>query len=169
MERRFRVVDSPVGPLTLVSQEGRLVGLYQDGQRYRPADGEFGDRDDSGFASLVEQLEAYFAGGLQRFDVELGPRGTQFQRRVWQALSEVPYGRTVSYGWLAESLGSPRAVRAVGAANGRNPISIVVPCHRVVGASGSLTGYAGGVDRKRWLLELEGALRKPAGELGVFA
>ena len=156
MDRTFRVVDSPLGALTLVSQDGLLVGLYQENQRYRPADDALGKRDDAGFGSLVEQLDAYFTGGLQRFDVAVNPHGTQFQRRVWTALTQIPYGSTTSYGQLADSLGAPRAVRAVGAANGRNPISIVVPCHRVVGASGSLTGYAGGVDRKRWLLDLEG-------------
>ncbi|MFD0559387.1 methylated-DNA-[protein]-cysteine S-methyltransferase [Stackebrandtia endophytica] len=156
MNRVFRVVESPVGLLTLVAEDDRLVGLYLEDQRYRPADAEFGVEVTSGFESLEEQLGDYFAGRLQRFDVPLGFRGTPFQERVWTALLDVPYGTTVTYGQLAESLGKPTASRAVGAANGRNRMAIVVPCHRVVGADGSLTGYAGGVERKRRLLGLEG-------------
>ena len=162
MERVFRLVDSPLGWLTLVGEAGRLVGLFVDGQRYRPADAEFGVRVESGFESLVEQLGEYFVGRLTRFDVALGFGGTEFQNRVWRALVEIPYGQTVTYGGLAGLLGVPRASRAVGAANGRNRVSIVVPCHRVVGADGSLTGYAGGVERKRWLLDLESG-RVPLG------
>lgn len=134
-----------------------MVGLYQESQRHRPDKMTFGVRDDDCLGEVVEQLDEYFAGRLRKFDVAIGLSGTPFQLRVWNALSELDYGQTVSYGRLAEMIGSPTAIRAVGAANGRNRLSIVVPCHRVVGASGSLTGYAGGVDRKRWLLRLEGA------------
>lgn len=108
------------------------------------------------------QLAEYFAGTRQTFDVPLDPVGTPFQQRVWLALREIPYGVTISYGTLANRIGNPRAVRAVGLANGRNPISIIVPCHRVIGASGQLTGYGGGLDRKRYLLELERAINPPA-------
>jgi methylated-DNA-[protein]-cysteine S-methyltransferase len=108
-----------------------------------------------------EQLASYFVGELREFSVEVALRGTEFQARVWAALREIPYGETRSYGELAAAIGAPAAVRAVGLANGKNPVSIVVPCHRVVGANGSLTGYGGGTDRKRTLLELEGA-REPA-------
>jgi methylated-DNA-[protein]-cysteine S-methyltransferase len=155
MNRVFRVVESPVGLLTLVAEDERLVGLYIEDQRYRPAASEFGVEVTSGFESLEEQLGEYFAGRLRRFDVPLGFSGTPFQERVWTALLDIPYGRTVTYGQLAEVLGKPTASRAVGAANGRNRMAIVVPCHRVVGADGSLTGYAGGVERKRRLLALE--------------
>jgi methylated-DNA-[protein]-cysteine S-methyltransferase len=112
-------------------------------------------RADAAFAEAHRQLTEYFAGARQRFDLELKPAGTPFQRRVWRALREIPPGRTATYGELADRLGRPGAARAVGAANGLNPISIVVPCHRLVGADGSLTGYAGGLERKRFLLELE--------------
>jgi len=157
MDRVFRVVDSPVGLLTLVAEDERLVGLYMADQRYRPADAELGVEVTSGFESLEEQLGEYFAGRLRRFDVPLRFSGTPFQERVWTALLDIPLGETVTYGELAQSLDMPTASRAVGAANGRNRMSIVVPCHRVVGADGSLTGYAGGVERKRQLLSLEEA------------
>ena len=149
------VVDSPLGPITLVEQDGALAGVYLDGQRHRPEPVTFGERDDRVLPAVREQLTAYLAGGLDRFDVPLSPRGTAFQAAVWRALSAVPYGTTTTYGELAAAVGRPTAVRAVGAANGRNPWCLVVPCHRVVGADGSLTGYAGGLDRKRFLLDLE--------------
>ena len=114
-------------------------------------------RDDALFRSAREQLQAYFGGELRDFDLLLRPTGTDFQQRVWSALTEIPYGVTESYGELAARLGQPTASRAVGAANGRNPISIIVPCHRVIGKSGSLTGYGGGMARKRWLLSHEEA------------
>ena len=153
------LVDSPFGPLTLVEDDGALVGLYMGDQRHLPSPERFGPRDDTLLPGLQEQLTGYFAGTVRAFDVRLGARGTPFQERVWAALREVPYGATCSYGDLAREVGSPTAYRAVGAANGRNPIGIVVPCHRVVGAKGSLSGYAGGVERKRALLALEsGAL-----------
>jgi methylated-DNA-[protein]-cysteine S-methyltransferase len=149
------VVDSPLGPLTLVGTDGALTGLYMDRQRYRPEPETFGDRDDVPFAEAARQLEEYFAGTRTRFDLPLAMAGTPFQRQVWEALRAIPYGRTVSYGQLADRLGRPTAARAVGLANGHNPIGIIVPCHRVVGASGDLTGYGGGLDRKRRLLDFE--------------
>ena len=154
---RHALADSPFGPLTLVERDGALAGLYMDAQRHLPGSERFGERDDSVLPELQEQLRAYFAGELRRFDVRLATSGTPFQERVWAALREVPYGTTCSYGDLAREVGQPTAFRAVGAANGRNPIGIVVPCHRVVGAKGSLSGYAGGVERKRALLALERA------------
>lgn len=149
------VVDSPVGPLTLVARDGVLSGLYMTEQRYRPAEASFGARDASLLGDVVEQLAEYFSGSRTRFDVPLDLVGTPFQRAVWTALLAIPYGETVSYGELARVLGRPTAARAVGLANGHNPISIIVPCHRVVGSGGSLTGYGGGIARKRHLLDFE--------------
>ena len=148
---RHTVVDSPVGLLTLVEDGGRVVGLRMESQR--PV--QVGDRDDTVLPTLREQLACYFRGSLTEFDVPLTGAGTPFQQAVWKALRAIPYGETRTYGKLAASLGTPGASRAVGLANGRNPIGIVVPCHRVVGSDGSLTGYAGGVQRKRWLLDHE--------------
>ena len=147
--------DSPIGPLTMLGDGERLAGLRMAAQRHAappPADAV---RDSGPFAAVTAQLEAYFAGERRSFDLPVHLHGTPFQVRVWQALREIPYGTTTTYGALARRLGSAGAVRAVGLANGRNPIAIVVPCHRVVGADGSLTGYAGGLDRKRYLLGLE--------------
>lgn len=149
------VLDSPLGPLTVVSTDDGLAGLYMDGQRHRPPDERFGPRDDTVLPALQEQLSAYWAGDLTDFDVSLATAGTSFQQQVWAALRLVPYGATCSYADLAAAIGRPTAVRAVGAANGRNPVCLVVPCHRVVGAGGALTGYAGGLPRKRFLLQLE--------------
>jgi methylated-DNA-[protein]-cysteine S-methyltransferase len=153
--RSHTLVDSPVGPLTLVDDDGTLAGLYMHEQRHLPAADRFGPRDDSVLGEVREQLGAYFAGELRTFDVPLATAGTPFQQQVWAALREVPYGSTCTYGDLAAAVGRPTAVRAVGAANGRNPVCLVVPCHRVVGAGGALTGYAGGLERKSWLLALE--------------
>ena len=158
--RSHTVIDSPVGPLTLVVEDGAIVGLYMTLQRHRPEEGELGEPEPSGrqaepFKTAADQLDAYFAGSLTRFTVPLAPRGTKFQQRVWAALREIPYGRTESYGELAERIGSPGAARAVGLANGRNPIGILIPCHRVVGSTGRLTGYGGGLERKKQLLDLE--------------
>ena len=153
--RTHAVVDGRLGPMTVVAQDGRLAGLYLHGQRHLPPVERLGARDDATLPALQEQLGAYLTGDLQSFEVDLAPVGTPFQAAVWAALRHVPYGTTTTYGALAAAIGRPSAVRAVGAANGRNPICLVVPCHRVVGADGSLTGYAGGLDRKRLLLELE--------------
>jgi methylated-DNA-[protein]-cysteine S-methyltransferase len=153
--KRHTVVDSPYGPLTLVADDGVLCGLYMTEQRHRPAEETFGTRDETPFAAAEEELEGYFAGELKEFTLELRLHGTPFQRRVWDQLRKIPYGETRTYGELADALGTPTASRAVGLANGRNPIGIIVPCHRVVGANGSLTGYGGGLDRKQRLLDFE--------------
>ncbi len=149
----YALIDSPVGPLTLVERSGALAGVYLTEHRHQPP--LEGDRDDQVLPAVQEQLAAYFAGQLTTFDLPLSVGGTAFQQQVWTALSTIPYGVTWTYRQLAEAIGNPRAVRAVGLANGRNPVSIVVPCHRVVGADGSLTGYGGGLERKQWLLEHE--------------
>jgi methylated-DNA-[protein]-cysteine S-methyltransferase len=149
-----RTVDSPVGLLTLAGSNGRLSHLRMVDQTYEPSR-EGWESDDNAFADAVAQLEAYFAGDLIEFDLELDLVGTDFQRRVWAALLTIPYGETRSYGQIAQQIGSPGAPRAVGLANGHNPVGIVVPCHRVIGANGSLTGYGGGLHRKKSLLELE--------------
>ncbi|MFJ4832989.1 methylated-DNA--[protein]-cysteine S-methyltransferase [Streptomyces sp. NPDC088747] len=154
--KRHTVIDSPYGPLTLVADEGALCGLYMVGQRHRPAEESFGARDDDALLDEVtDQLAAYFAGELKEFDLPLRLDGTPFQQGVWEQLRRIPYGETRSYGELAEVLGNVGASRAVGLANGKNPIGIIVPCHRVVGANGSLTGYGGGLDRKQRLLDFE--------------
>ncbi|MFE6485381.1 methylated-DNA--[protein]-cysteine S-methyltransferase [Streptomyces sp. NPDC057757] len=154
--KRHTVIDSPYGPLTLVADEGALCGLYMVGQRHRPAEESFGARDDDALLDEVtDQLAAYFAGELKEFDLPLRLDGTPFQQGVWEQLRLIPYGETRSYGELAEVLGNVGASRAVGLANGKNPIGIIVPCHRVVGANGSLTGYGGGLDRKQRLLDFE--------------
>ena len=150
----FRIIDSPVGPLTLAGRDGRLAHLRMDGQTHEPSHAGW-EPDDGVFDDVVEQLDAYFSGELTTFDLKLDMAGTEFQRRVWAALQTIPYGETRSYGEIAAQIGSPSAFRAVGLANGRNPIGIIVPCHRVIGSSGSLTGYGGGLDRKRMLLDLE--------------
>jgi methylated-DNA-[protein]-cysteine S-methyltransferase len=126
-------------------------------QRHLPAEESFGERDPDGevFAETGRQLNEYFAGKRRDFDLPLAFHGTPFQQRVWTALREIPYGETVSYGKLADELGQPSAARAVGLANGKNPISVIVPCHRVVGSTGGLTGYGGGLERKRYLLDFE--------------
>ena len=157
--RTHAVVNSPVGPLTLVAAGGALAGLYLDEQRHRPAPERFGEPDAGPdgelFAEASSQLEQYFDGERTEFDLPLALDGTAFQRRVWAALLGIPYGQTVSYGQLADRIGRPSAPRAVGLANGKNPVGIIVPCHRVVGADGSLTGYGGGIERKRYLLAHE--------------
>jgi methylated-DNA-[protein]-cysteine S-methyltransferase len=157
--RRSHVVTgSPVGPLTLVAAGDALAGLYMTGQRHLPPDAAFGEPAAAvgePFAAAARQLREYFAGERTRFDLELVLDGSAFQQRVWAALQDIPYGQTVSYGQLADRIGQPSASRAVGLANGRNPIGIIVPCHRVVGADGGLTGYGGGIERKRYLLAHE--------------
>lgn len=156
------VVDSPCGPLTLVAREGELSGLYMTDQRHLPPLASFGPRAGlPAFDRAQEQLAAYFDGELTSFDLALYMFGTPFQKRVWAALCGIPYGETVTYGELAAAVGRPTASRAVGLANGKNPIGIIVPCHRVVGADGSLTGYGGGLARKQWLLDLERGAHQP--------
>lgn len=143
--------DSPVGTVHLVGRDGSLVGLYLDESRHRgPVEPDEGRLDDA-----RTQVEQYFAGERTDFDLDLAPAGTPFQLAVWEALRTVGYGQTASYVDIARKIGRPSASRAVGAANGRNPISLIVPCHRVIGASGQLVGYGWGVQRKRWLLDHE--------------
>lgn len=155
-----RTMNSPVGTITLVGRDGRLRHLRMDDQTYEPSH-EGWEPDDDAFADVVAQLSAYFAGDLTEFDVDLEMVGTDFQRRVWQALLTIPYGQTRSYGEIAAQIGSPGASRAVGLANGHNPVGIIVPCHRVIGANGSLTGYGGGLHRKKALLDLEKSRTTP--------
>jgi methylated-DNA-[protein]-cysteine S-methyltransferase len=149
------VVDSPVGDLTLVGRDGALTGVYFPGHVRGPGPESMGHRADDAFDDATTQLAQYFAGRRTVFDLPLAPAGNAFQRKVWAQLTVIPYGQTRSYGQLALALGDPGLARAVGAANGQNPLSIIVPCHRVVGADGKLTGYAGGLPRKRFLLDLE--------------
>ncbi len=150
----YRTIDSPIGPLALAGRGQLLTNLRMVNQTYEPNRTNWVP-DDRAFPDAVQQLEAYFAGERTDFDLELSLAGSEFQRRVWQALLTIPYGETRSYGEIAEQIGASGAARAVGLANGRNPIAIIVPCHRVIGASGNLTGYGGGLERKQSLLELE--------------
>ena len=152
---QYRIIESPIGPLTLAGRGSTLMHLRMVDQTHEPDLAGWEPADPDAFADVVSQLDAYFAGTLRTFDVDMRSDGTEFQRRVWTALQTIPYGETRSYGQIAEHIGSPAASRAVGMANGRNPISIIVPCHRVIGSSGGLTGYGGGIERKRALLELE--------------
>lgn len=151
----YTYLESPIGPLLLAGDGIRLskVGFPNGKGRVAPHDDWL--RDDGQFVEARAQLIAYFSGELHTFDLELMPVGTPFQLSVWQELTAIPFGVTISYGELASRLGRPSASRAVGAANGANPIPIIVPCHRVIGASGALTGFGGGIDTKRWLLAHE--------------
>jgi methylated-DNA-[protein]-cysteine S-methyltransferase len=160
----WTVLDSPIDSLLLVGDETGLRELWMqphDQRRGPPADAV---RDDDALATPVTQLREYFAGERRSFDLPLSPQGTAFQQKVWLALREIPYGRTTTYGEIATDLGQPTASRAVGLANGRNPLAVIVPCHRVIGANGSLTGFGGGLPRKRWLLDHERAM---LGEVGA--
>jgi O-6-methylguanine DNA methyltransferase len=161
-------VDSPCGPLTLVARDGGLAGLYMTQHRHQPSFETFGElvpAEAELFADASAQLKEYFAGQRVAFDLPLNMAGTPFQQRVWETLRSIPFGETVTYGQLAAELGQPTASRAVGLANGKNPVSIIVPCHRVVGSKGDLTGYGGGIERKRYLLDFEGggSLFSPVG------
>ncbi|MYV52984.1 methylated-DNA--[protein]-cysteine S-methyltransferase [Streptomyces sp. SID3212] len=153
--RVHTTVESPLGDLTVVAEDNKLTGLYFADHRRGPAADSLGVRDEAGFEDVRRQLGEYFAGERREFALPLAPVGDAFQHRVWELLAHIPYGRTRSYGDLARELGDPALAQAVGAAVGRNPISVIVPCHRVVGADGSLVGYAGGLWRKRHLLDLE--------------
>jgi methylated-DNA-[protein]-cysteine S-methyltransferase len=152
-------MDSPVGELTLTAVGGVLTGVHMNEQRHAPKIPAGCERDEAGLAHVVQQLEAYFAGELIDFDVPIAMHGTDFQRQVWAGLREIPYGETISYGELARRVGNAKASRAVGLANGRNPVAIIVPCHRVIGADGSLTGYGGGLEQPHLALEHEAAQR----------
>ena len=154
MSRTHTVVPSPIGPLTVVGEDGALVRLAMSPPG-RFVDAEIGERSDEGFDDVVRQLGEYFAGERTAFDVPLRPVGSGFELAVWDQLTRIPYGETRSYGSVAAAVGEPGGAQAVGAANGRNPLVIVVPCHRVIGADGSLVGFGGGLTRKRFLLDLE--------------
>ena len=172
----YTYFDSPLGRMLLTSNGRALTGLYFVGQKHAavPASDWAQQPGAALFAQAQAELAQYFAGQRERFDLPLAPAGTPFQARVWQALRAIPCGTTMTYSALAKSLGIPRSVRAVAAAVGRNPISVVVPCHRVIGSDGSLTGYAGGLERKRALLELEAGgqptrMRTASGKRGADA
>jgi methylated-DNA-[protein]-cysteine S-methyltransferase len=153
----YQYLNSPVGRLRLVSDGASLIAIEFENQQNSIREGV--ERVDAVLTACRDQLKEYFAGTRRRFDIPLAPSGTAFQKSVWQALSGIPYGQLRSYRDIAEILNKSRAVRAVGAANGRNRLPIVVPCHRVIGSDGSLTGFAGGLDAKRALLKLEGAIQ----------
>lgn len=154
----YRIIESPIGPLLLAGGDRGLYTLRfaEEGTAAAPDAGWI--RDDALLEAVVLQLKEYFRGERRSFDVALDPRGTEFQRAVWDALAEIPYGETTTYGAIATRIGRPKAVRAVGAANGQNPLPIIIPCHRVIGKDGTLTGFGGGLPAKRALLQLEGAL-----------
>jgi methylated-DNA-[protein]-cysteine S-methyltransferase len=158
-ERTHTVVDSPLGPLTLVNSGGILSGLYMDGQHHRPDRSRFGRQTPTGFEQAVDELDEYFSGHRRTFSVPVRPTGSDFERSVWRLLTDIPYGHTRTYGELAAAVDGDDAdwtlARAVGGAIGHNPIGVIVPCHRVIGSDGSLTGYAGGLERKAFLLALE--------------
>src|SRR5215470_2374776 len=153
--KRWAEIDSPAGPLLLVADEAGLRAIdFLNGRRnVKPHPGWI--EDVSSLSPVIEQLRAYFAGRLERFDLQLAPEGTEFQRKVWDELCSIGYGETISYGELARRIGNAKASRAVGLANGSNPIPIIIPCHRVIGSNGKLTGYGGGLEIKEKLLALE--------------
>jgi methylated-DNA-[protein]-cysteine S-methyltransferase len=161
MSIKHTTITSPIGRLLLTGDERVLRGLYMlDGPKSFAVDPAWTE-DAAAFAPVIEQLEQFFGGERTTFDVDVELAGTPFQQRVWGALRDIPYGQTISYGELARRIDQPSAVRAVGLANGRNPVSVIVPCHRVIGANGTLTGYGGGVERKRLLLDLEARATVP--------
>src|SRR4051794_1284021 len=157
MTATHTTIDSPVGELTLVARDGVLSGIYFPGHWHVPAPEVFGRSSERGFEQVRQQLGEYFAGERIEFELATTTGGDEFQRRVWELIDRISYGQTTTYGEMAQELGDPALARRVGGAVGRNPLSIVTPCHRVVGKNGKLTGYAGGLERKRFLLELEGA------------
>ncbi len=159
MTTYYTTLDTPLKTLTLLSDGTALTGIYlSEHKDATPRGTDWQNRDAATpFAEAKRQLQEYFDGTRTTFDLPLNPSGTDFQRRVWQKLQAIPFGVTISYGELARRIGDPNASRAVGLANGRNPLSIVIPCHRVIGANGKLTGYAGGIERKQWLLKFEAA------------
>lgn len=161
----YRYQDSPIGRLFMVGDADGLQQLLMDVERTPWRIGEDWREAGSELDQPSRQLDEYFSGRRQRFELRLNPQGTPFQQSVWRALQEIPFGRIDSYSALAQRIDRPKAVRAVGAANGANPICIIIPCHRVIGRDGSLTGFAGGLPRKQLLLELEGAVPRPQASL----
>ena len=159
--KHYDFYDSPQGRMLLVASDEGLCGVYFDGQKYLPSIDAAWRRDANAVLRQAKrELGEYFGGGRKRFDTALAPEGTPFQRSVWKAISTVAFGETITYGELARRAASPGSARAAGAATGRNPIGVIVPCHRIVGSDGSLTGYAGGIERKRALLALESGVRE---------
>jgi methylated-DNA-[protein]-cysteine S-methyltransferase len=158
MKKYFTHFDTPMGAMLAVATDDAITDLHIVSGKYVPKiDGQWIDSPKLPvFLQLRQELHEYFDGKRKRFEVKLAPEGTEFQKAAWKALTKIPFGQTRSYGEQAAAIGNPKAVRAIGAANGRNPIAIVVPCHRVIGANGTLTGYAGGLDKKEFLLKLEG-------------
>ncbi|HEU5048476.1 MAG TPA: methylated-DNA--[protein]-cysteine S-methyltransferase [Rickettsiales bacterium] len=150
----YTTMPSPLGEIVLTSDGACLTGLYVPRNTHYTS-AQQGTKDSKPFHEVIKQLEEYFAGKRRDFDLSLAPRGTAFQQRVWQQLCRIPHGETRTYGKLAQAIGQPTASRAVGLANGQNPIGIIVPCHRVIGSNGKLTGYNGGVEVKQWLLDHE--------------
>jgi methylated-DNA-[protein]-cysteine S-methyltransferase len=161
----WTTMSSPIGELTVVADHGTLTGVYFPHHWYRPDPATFGYPAETGFGEVRRQLGEYFSGQRQRFDLLLDARGDEFQRRVWALIGAIPYGHTATYGDLARELGGQVLAKDVGAAVGRNPLSVIVPCHRVVGHDGRLTGYAGGLARKRFLLDLEERAAGKSGKL----
>lgn len=161
MSPRHTVIDSPIGALTVIADADVIVGLYFPHHWYVPPYARFGPRSDAGFEPVTAQLREYFAGRRVAFDLPFAARGSGFQRSVWELISAIPYGETQTYGELAAKVGNGSTAKDVGAAVGRNPLSLLVPCHRVVGKNGALTGYAGGLRRKRFLLDLEETAAAP--------
>ncbi len=161
----YRYQDSPIGRLFMVGDDAGLQQLLMDVERTPWRIGDDWRAAGSQLDDVSRQLDEYFSGRRQRFDLRLNPQGTAFQQSVWRALQDIPFGRIDSYSALAQRIDRPKAVRAVGAANGANPICIIIPCHRVIGRDGSLTGFAGGLPRKQLLLELEGAVPRPQASL----
>ncbi len=151
----YATMDSPLGELLLTGDGRHLTGLYMTPHTHGPERDPAWVHDRAAFDGAIRQLQEYFDGQRVTFEIPLAADGTEFQRRVWMALRDIPFAQTVTYGDIAREIGNPKGVRAVGLANGRNPISIIVPCHRVIGHNGTLTGYGGGIERKRWLLEHE--------------
>ncbi len=158
----YTKMDSPIGELLLLGDGEALHGLYMQEGRKPIEISPSWELSPAAFTDVSEQLVEYFAAQRTSFDVPLVMKGAPFQHRVWRALQDIPYGETISYGELAQRIGQPSAARAVGMANGRNPIGIIVPCHRVIGANGALTGYGGGIERKRLLLDLEAGCQSMA-------
>ncbi|MBV9795931.1 MAG: methylated-DNA--[protein]-cysteine S-methyltransferase [Actinobacteria bacterium] len=168
MSTRHTIVETPIGPLTLVRDDDGITGVYYPHHWTRPDPATFGPRveaaDDRGFDGIAAQLGEYFAGERREFELPLTPHGDEGAQRVWKLLAEIPHGRTTTYGELARRVGGDVTAQEIGGFVGANPLSILIPCHRVVGANGKLTGYAGGLKRKQRLLELEGAIpAEPAG------
>ncbi len=168
----YDVMETDIaGTLTLAGDDRGLRHIIFEEEKDQTAVDDSWKRDSDFLAPVRRQLQSYFAGELRTFDLPLAPRGTEFQRKVWECLKEIPYGELVAYRWVAERIGAPRAVRAVGGANGRNPLPIVVPCHRVIGSDGTLTGFGGGLTIKQRLIELENPsadFQRPPTQLSMF-